>query len=77
MQGVVQVSQVKQFYAWEEQPKTDHIRQSLKDKSTGDVPKNSHKNQTISCRATDSTLTSKEESYDNKNHRLTLIEKKR
>lgn len=41
-----------------------------------DVPKSSHEAQAIYYRATSLTLTSKEESYDIENHRLTLIEEK-
>ena len=76
MQGFIQVSQVKRFYPGEEQPTTDHICQPLEDKPTGDISKNSHQYQTISYRATDSTLTGEEDICDNENHRLTLIEEK-
>ena len=40
------------------------------------MPKSSHEAQAIYYRETSLTLTSKEESYDIENHRLTLIEVK-
>ena len=69
-------SRMKRYYPGEEQPKPEHTRQSLDDKSTGNVPGSSHEDPMICYMVTDSTLTSKEESYDNENHHLTLIEEK-
>ena len=59
MQRSVQVSQVKRFYPGEEQPTNDHSCQSLEDKPTGDVPKNSHQGQIICSEITNLILTSK------------------
>ena len=59
MERSVQVSQVKRFYPGEEQPTNDHSYQSLEDKPTGDVPKNSYQGQIICFEITNLILTSK------------------
>lgn len=66
---------MKRYYPGKEQKSTEHPGQS-EDKPTGDVPKSRHEDSTICFRATDSTLTSEEESYDTKNHCLTLTGEK-
>ena len=62
MQGSVHVSRMKHYYAGEEQPSTKHTRQSLEDKPTKDMLKNSHEHQTLGYETTDSILTSKDKS---------------
>ena len=65
------VSQVKRYYPGEEQTSNEHPRQSLEDKPIEDVPKNSRDDLATCYMATDSTLTSEEESCDIENHNLT------
>lgn len=56
--------------------KNSYTRQYLEDKSTGDVPQNSHQDQTLSFGTTNSTLANEKESNDIKKQQLTLSEVK-
>ena len=53
---------MKHYYAGEEQPSTKHTRQSLEDKPTKDMLKNSHEHQTLGYETIDSILTSEDNS---------------